>query len=272
MNKLVKDLSKYSLTELKVLSQEYGGHKTIHEIALLIHKKAEMNGYSTTQYSEIVNHLNDETGNNSMLNKVLVIEEKAYSHKQKIIHLRLKPQQTDIYNNVQITTAQDTPAEEFYDDFDKLHDTFPSRYTYFLIYAKKDVQDRVLSSHVMLVITEINHQTKQYNIYKYNSGYRDKDAEIKMDKHIIEFYNKYYKKPDYYYNIIQTDSWCPMSLQGSTNICGVYCFHIYHLLNKYTDISITDIIRESVREKVMPFLQELASKIPGTSSTQMRLA
>lgn len=274
---ITKELQNYSLAKLKDLSGNYGGNKTLHELVDNIfsehHKKAEMNGYSTTQYSEIINHLNDEIGRNIMLNKILAIEQTPdRNDEMKIIHLKLNPQKTDIYNNIETSPVKKKdPAQEFYDDFDKLHQLLPDRYTYFLIHVKKDESGKVLSSHVMLVVTEIDPIRKRYNIYKYNSGFRDKEGEVKMDKHLIHFYREYQRKPGFKYNIIQTESWCPMSLQGKTNICGVYCFHIYHLLNKHPEISIKNIINESTREKVLPFLQKLASKIPGTSSQQMKL-
>ena len=109
-------------------------------------------------------------------------------------------------------------------------------------------------------------------MYKYNPGIVNEETEDLLDMSILRFFNLA-QAPSHRFNIIPTISWCPLHLQGTSNLCSVFVFHIYYYLNMLRNMPIKDIIDNKLQEvsKIPLFLEELSKELPGTGEHEISL-
>ncbi len=284
INALVEDLSEYSPKDIQLLARYYKVPKDLQIIArynLGERFQAQMYGktYHTDQISDVVNILNAKfiPGRNICLRTALVIThftDKPSDDYFTTMHLDIKPQERDIYDVEQgITTGTTgTPLSMI----EEILSVDAPRYCFFVVWVKRDGRQEelpVLDTHMSLVLCEktTNHN---YDVYKYNSGIVDEASEYRLDMSIVHFFELVQAQSrSHHFNIIPTTSWCPIQLQGTSNLCTVFVFNIYYYLNMLRKMPIKDIIDNKLQEisKIPLFLEELSKELPGTGAEEISL-
>jgi len=240
---MVDDLSTYSSKDINTLARYHNIPTDLQMIARYNLKarraRATMYGktYDTNQISEVVNMLNSRTKSNICLRTALVVT--RYTNTTDIFYnsipLNIKHQEDDIY--------KDTPDEKTEDeipnpdvmiqDIYEAHKNAESRYCFFVIWVTKngfDINLPVIESHITLTICDKIRGSPDTFVYKYNSGYSNDESEQILDNDIKFFFSliKGLK-----FNFVDTATWCPKSIQGTSNMCTVFVFNIYYYCNRY---------------------------------------
>jgi len=272
---LESDLNNYSKQDLDTLARYHGTDCKLKNIAEYnarkFYKSANMNNstYSTDQIGDVVNIINNSTNINIALRTALVIT--TYTDKPDVdfystMYLDIKPQADDVYNcdqGLKFGTS-DGPLPMINEILSVGN---VPRYAAFAIWVKRDGRVKgtpVLSSHLTLIVADLV-APNSFKVYKYNSGFTDDNIEARMDTGIKNFFKLVGEYSNNRYSMIPTYSWCPKYLQGSSNLCTVFVFHLYYLLSTQRNVPIKHILmgRSQDMETVGEFLQELQRHLQG---------
>jgi hypothetical protein len=277
---LVQDLSGYSPKDIQLLARYYKVPKDLQIIArhnLGERFQAQMYGktYHTDQISDVVNILNAKfiPGRNICLRTALVITHFTDNPSDDYfttMHLDIKPQAKDIYTVEQKQGITTGTTDTYLPMIEEISNVDAPRYCFFVVWVKRDGYKRetpVLDTHMSLVLCKKT-ADHNYDVYKYNSGIVDERTEDRLDMSIRYFFKLVQEQScSHHFNIICTTSWCPLHLQGTSNLCTVFVFHIYYYLNMLRIMPIKDIIKELQNlKKIRRFIMELSALIPGTGA------
>lgn len=270
MDLMISDLEKFSKQDLQRLANYYKTENNPIDIAkcnLLGICKAKMSKgtWHSSQISDVINVINSSINSNICLRRALIVT--TYTDKPSVLwfetmELDIKKQQYDIYSTpskgISGVIGDPSIVAESVANMDV------PRFCFFVIWVKRDgynPQLPVIDSHMTLALCEKSDNI--YNVYKYNSGFFDPNNERELDLMFLKFLERVETISKYHYNLNPTETWCPRNLQGATELCTVYAFHIYYYLAKYRQMSIKTILdyQQQRPELVSPFYEDLVKKV-----------
>lgn len=268
IDEVVEDLQTMSSSDIDTLLKFHGlTDRNLEKIAVAnIEMKltAKMPGktYNTNQIGAVIDYINNQSnGRNICQRGMLVVTHytRNPSNFYSTVAIDIKQQPIDI------DTLPIISSDNPYPLLHAINKTKVDRYCFFVTFVQRDSSKPelpVLYSHITMVMCERNSKGGR-DVYKYNSGFHDPKVEEFLDRSIVEFF-ALAANPGMY-NIIPTVSWCPMGLQGKSNLCTVFVFNIYHHLNKYPERSIKDIIDGGYQDmdQIKLFLAKLMEHIEG---------
>lgn len=272
MDLLLKDLLSFDEKDIQKLKKYYNV-ETIDDIAkcnFLRMCRANMprGTWHSSQISDVINVLNSTIKSNICLRRALVVT--TYTDKSDVwfetMELDIHKQPYDIYTlpSKGIAGVVGDPAIII----QEIAEMSVPRFCFFVIWVKRDGYRRelpVIDSHMTMTLCQRNGE--KYNVYKYNSGFFDLKNEELIDMLFLHFLTKVQAKSKFHYDLKVTASWCPRNLQGTTELCTVYAFHIYYYLAKYRQMSITDILNYQQQHSnlIIPFYIDLSKKVKPNS-------